>query len=46
MLLTTTIGEAIEVTVTFGLILLTLGVMAAIPFAVQYFVDDQRPPEE
>lgn len=42
----TTIGEVLEVTVTFGLIIVVMGVAVAIPFAAQFFVDDVREPEE
>jgi hypothetical protein len=46
MLLTSTPGEVIEVMVTFGLIVVVMAVMLAIPFAVEYYVDDRREPEE
>ncbi|MEO8457492.1 MAG: hypothetical protein ABI559_06745 [Chloroflexota bacterium] len=34
--------DIIEVAVTFGLCVVVMGIMAAIPFLTEYFVDEQR----
>jgi len=46
MLLSWTLGEILEVAVTSGLIVIAMGVMVAIPFAVQFYIEDRRRTEE
>lgn len=46
MLLTWSVGDVLEVAVTAGLIVVVMGVMAAIPFAVQFYIEDVRKREE
>ena len=46
MLLSSTFAEVLEVVVAGGLIVLVMSVMAAIPFLVQYYIEERRRPEE
>lgn len=50
ILLETTVGDVLEVVVAGGLVVAALNVFVAIPFFVQYFIDDRRereiPPAE
>ena len=46
MLLSSTFAEVLEVVVAGGLIVLVLSVMAAIPFLVQYYIEERRRTEE
>ena len=46
MFLTSVAHQVFDVSVTGGLILVAMAVMVAIPFVAQFFIDDQRPPEE
>ena len=43
MLLTSTVGEVLEVVVVGGMILLVMSVMVAIPFLVQYYIEERQP---
>jgi hypothetical protein len=42
MLLSSTFAEVLEVVVTAGLIVLVMSVMAAIPFLVQFYIEERR----
>jgi cell division protein FtsX len=42
MLLSSTFAEVLEVMVAGGLIVLVMGAMAAIPFLVQYDIEERR----
>jgi hypothetical protein len=42
MLLSSTFAEVLEVVVTAGLIVLVMSVMVAIPFLVQFYIEERR----
>lgn len=42
MLLSSTFAEVLEVVVTTGLIVLVMSVMVAIPFLVQFYIEERR----
>ena len=46
LLYLTSANEALEVVVASGLVTLALGVFVAIPFVIQYFVDERRQPRD
>lgn len=46
MLLSSTLGEVLEVVVAGGLIVLVMSVMVAIPFLVQYYIEERRGTKE
>jgi hypothetical protein len=45
MVLSSTFTELLEVIITGGMVMLVMGVMVAIPLAVQYYIEDRPAPE-
>ncbi len=46
ILLSWTAGDVLEVAITGVLITVVLGIMAAVPFIAEYYIDDRRDPPQ
>lgn len=44
ILLSWTMGDVLEVAITGALITVVMGIMAAVPFIAEYYIDDRREP--